>query len=149
MGTVNIPGVMLTPLKSISHPKGDVLHAMKASDTGFNGFGEAYFSTVNPGDVKGWKKHYRMTLNLVVPVGEIWFVLHDGREDRQGENSFFDVSLSTRNYHRLTVPPGVWVGFKGLGTDMNLLLNLANLEHDPSESENIPLDRIPFDWSRR
>ena len=149
MGTVVIPGMMLTPLKSITHPKGDVFHAMKSSDPGFTGFGEAYFSTIKPGDVKGWRKHLRMTLNLVVPVGEIWFVLQDGRVGSTAQHSFFDVSLSPKNYQRLTVPPGVWVGFKGLGSDLNLLLNLADLEHDPAESENIPLDRISFDWSRR
>lgn len=149
MGTVDMPGVLLTPLKSIFHPKGDVFHAMKASDPGFSGFGEAYFSTIRPGDVKGWKKHRRMTLNLVVPVGEIWFVLHDDRAGSTSAGSFFDVSLSSSNYQRLTVPPGVWMGFKGVGTVLSLLLNLANLEHDPAESENVPLDHIPFDWSRR
>ena len=34
-------GVILTPLKQIYHPKGDIFHAMKASDIGFIGFGEA------------------------------------------------------------------------------------------------------------
>lgn len=149
MGTVDIPGAVLTPLKSIFHPKGNVFHAMKKSDPGFDGFGEAYFSTVNPGDVKGWKKHLRMTMNLVVPVGEIWLVLYDGRNGSPAKGSFFDVCLSLQNYQRLTVPPGVWMGFKGLGTGLNLLLNLANREHDPAESENSALESIPFDWSRK
>lgn len=149
MDPITMPGVLLTPLKRILHPKGDVFHAMKASDPGFSGFGEAYFSTIKPGDIKGWKQHRHMTLNLVVPVGEIWFVLRDGRDSSPAGHAFFDVSLSPQNYQRLTVPPGVWVGFKGLGRDLNLLLNLADREHDPAESENIPLDRIPFDWSMR
>lgn len=38
-----IDGVLLTPLKQIAHPKGDVFHAMKCVDPGFEGFGEAYF----------------------------------------------------------------------------------------------------------
>ena len=50
-------GVVLTPLKQIKHPLGDLYHAMKKSDKDFSGFGEAYFSTVNQGCVKGWKKH--------------------------------------------------------------------------------------------
>lgn len=149
MGTVDIPGVALTPLKSVFHPKGNVFHAMKKSDPGFNGFGEAYFSTINCGDVKGWKKHLRMTMNLVVPVGEIWLVLHDDREGSSANGSFFDVCLSPQNYQRLTVPPGVWMGFKGLGSGLNLLLNLANMEHNPAESENIALEFFPFDWSRK
>jgi dTDP-4-dehydrorhamnose 3,5-epimerase len=146
MVNVTIEGVVLTRLKSILHPKGNVFHAMKKSDTGFTGFGEAYFSTVNYGDIKGWKKHLRMTMNLVVPVGEVRFVLHDDRNESSTKGSFFEVCLSPRNYQRLTVPPGVWMGFKGLGNDLNLLLNLANMEHDPEESENIPLTSISYEW---
>ena len=54
-----LDGVILTPLKKIGHPKGDVFHAMKLSDEGFCGFGEAYFSTVNKSEIKGWKKTYQ------------------------------------------------------------------------------------------
>lgn len=149
MGVVVIEGVVLTPLKSIFQAKGNVLHAMKKSDPGFNGFGEAYFSTVNCGDVKGWKKHLRMTMNLVVPVGEIRFVIYDGRNESSTKGSFFDVYLSQQNYQRLTVPPGVWMGFKGLGGNLNLLLNIADLAHDPDESENVSLDSIPYDWGKK
>ena len=53
-------GVILTPLKKIDHPKGDIYHAMKKSDHGYNGFGEVYFSTINKDDIKGWKKHLKM-----------------------------------------------------------------------------------------
>jgi len=133
-------GVILTPLKQIYHPKGDIFHAMKKSDPGFDAFGEAYFSTIHKGDVKGWKKHTQMTLNLVVPVGEIEFIVHDAQK-----NEFFSVKLSPENYQRLTVKPGLWMAFRGIG-EYNLLLNLANLEHDPSESENIELNHISYDW---
>ena len=53
-------GVILTPLKKIPNANGDVLRAMKASDKGFVGFGEAYFSCLNQGATKGWKKHNKM-----------------------------------------------------------------------------------------
>ena len=131
-------GVILTPLKQIHHPKGDVFHAMKKSDVGFDGFGEAYFSTIHQGDIKGWKKHTRMTLNLVVPIGEIEFIVYNEKE-------FFTVKLSSRNYQRLTVPSGLWMAFRGVG-ESNMLLNLASLEHDPEEAINQPLDAIPYAW---
>jgi len=133
-------GVILTPLKQIHHPKGDILHAMKASDVGFDGFGEAYFSTISKGEIKGWKKHTKMTLNLVVPVGKIEFVIYDGSE-------FFSVKLSKKNYQRLTVKPNLWLAFKGLSNE-NVLLNLANMEHVTAESENTALHNINYDWNR-
>ena len=130
--------VTLTPLRRIEHPKGDVFHVMKTSDKGFFGFGEAYFSTVNKFDIKGWKKHSKMTLNLVVVMGEVEFVVHNGID-------FFNVKLSKGNYQRLTVEPGLWVAFRGLSNE-NILLNLASIEHDPNESENVDLDAFDYDW---
>ena len=131
-------GVTLTPLKQITHPKGDIFHAMKASDDGFSGFGEAYFSTVNQGEVKGWKKHTEMTLNLVVVIGEIEFVVYD-------DNRFYGVKLSKNNYQRLTVESGLWLAFRGLDSE-NMLLNLASIEHDPNESENVDLGIFNYSW---
>ena len=132
-------GVTLTPLKQITHPKGDIFHAMKASDDGFFGFGEAYFSTVNQGEVKGWKKHTEMTLNLVVVTGEIEFVVYD-------DNSFYSVKLSKNNYQRLTVEPGLWLAFKGVSAE-NMLLNLASIEHNTNESENVDMYGFDYNWN--
>lgn len=147
MDKVNVKGVLLTPLKKIHHPKGDVFHGMKKSDVGFSGFGEAYFSTINFEDTKPWKKHHEMTLNFVVPIGEIRFVIFDDREDSPTKNNFFDVTLGDSYYQRITIPPGVWVAFSGVGVKYNLLLNLANLEHDPSEIERKDsLNEIAYQW---
>ena len=132
-------GVTLTPLKKITHPKGDIFHAMKASDDGFFGFGEAYFSTVNQGEVKGWKKHTEMTLNLVVVTGEIKFVVYD-------DNSFYSVKLSKNNYQRLTVESGLWLAFRGISVE-NMLLNLASIEHNTNESKNVDMYSFNYDWN--
>jgi len=139
-----LSGVRVTPLRRISHPQGDVFHGLKASDPGFCGFGEAYFSTVHGGAIKGWKKHRRMTLNLVVPVGTIRFVLAD---DRDGNAQVAEITLGLDFYARLTVPPGLWLAFQGRDQGLNLLLNVADLEHDPADAVSVPLDRIPYPWS--
>ena len=54
MDEINIEGVILTPLKKIHHPKGDVLHGLKKSDAEYSSFGEAYFSTINNGEIRIW-----------------------------------------------------------------------------------------------
>jgi len=131
-------GITLTPLKQIFNPKGNIFHAMKKSDSGFDGFGEAYFSTINRGDIKGWKKHTKMTLNLVVVSGEIEFVVYNTEE-------FFSVKLSHNNYQRLTVKPNLWMAFRGIGKN-NMLLNIANIEHDPNEAETRDLESIVYEW---
>jgi len=133
-------GVKLNPLKIISHPKGDILHAVKSSSKDFEKFGEAYFSKVNYKEIKGWKKHTEMTLNFVVPSGKIKFVVFNGSD-------FFTETISEENYKRLTIKPNLWVAFQGLSKDTNLVLNIASIEHDPNESINADLHKIIYDWT--
>ena len=135
-------GVIISPLKKIHHPKGDILHAIKRSDTGFNGFGEVYFSNINRGDIKGWKKHTKMILNLVVPVGEIEFVIYN-----ESQKKFFNIIISQKNYQRITINSGLWLAFQGIA-DQNILLNLSNIEHNPDEAINLNLDEIQYNWQR-
>ena len=133
-------GVILTPLKQIKSPKGDIFHAMKRSDAGYDGFEEAYFSTINKEDIKGWKKHTKMTLNIIVPVGEIEFIIYD--EDKR---EFESIKLSQKNYQRLTLKPNLWMAFRGIGS-YNMLLNLASIGHDPEESHNKSIEDIKYAW---
>src|SRR4030067_663575 len=110
-----IVGLLVTPLREIETPGGNVFHAMKASDAGYRGFGEAYFSTLQANSIKPWKRHNRMTLNIVVPIGKIRFVLYDDRTDSPSQNEFAEVVLGNPYcYARLTVPPRVWMAFQGV-----------------------------------
>ena len=142
----NIEGVFLTPLKKIRHPKGDIFHGMKKSDEGFTGFGEVYLSMVKQGEIKGWNRHKIMVLNLVVPMGEVTFVIYNDRGNSSSKDNFFRVTLSPSNYQRLTIPPGLWVAFKGDGDKANLVLNVASIEHDPNETDRLGLDQVNYNW---
>jgi dTDP-4-dehydrorhamnose 3,5-epimerase len=132
----------LTELKIIEQTQGYVMHGMRSSDGSCAGFGEAYFSTVNNGMIKGWKLHRKMTLNLIVPHGEIRFVVHGASADSLGGEVLpvLDVVLGSKNYSRLTVPPGFWVAFQGASAVSNILLNIANIEHDQAEAINRSTD---------
>ena len=133
-------GITLTSLNKIYHPKGEILKVIKKSDTTFNEFGEAYFSTINQGDIKGWKKHTEMILNLVVVIGEIEIVVYN-----ETLREFFNVRISKNNYQRLTVKAGLWVAFRGMGSH-NILFNLSNIEHNPNEAINVDIDKIDYMW---
>lgn len=141
-----IDGVILSPQKIINTVGGNVLHVIKNQDKTFSGFGEAYFSLVNNGVVKGWKRHTKMIMNLVVPIGEIQFVIFDDRKNSKTYKNYQEIILSIDNYCRLTVPPMLWIAFKGKGDQMNILLNVANIQHSTDEVENKSLESIPFVW---
>ena len=141
-----IDDVIITPLEIIETFGGNVMHAMKKTDLGYADFGEAYFSEIEKNTVKAWKRHREMTLNLIVPLGKIKFVLLD---DRKGSNNRFqEVIISKENYCRLTVPPMIWVGFKGLSSFKSILLNIASIPHNPNEVDKKEIDKIEFDWNR-
>ena len=144
-----IEGVIITPLDVVNTIGGNVLHGMKSTDQGYSGFGEAYFSTVESGAIKGWKRHHLMTLNLMVPVGAIRFVIYDDRQNSSSTNKFQKILLSRcDHYSRLTVPPMVWLGFQGRDKDTNILLNIASIEHSPSEVDRREINEIEFDWDK-
>lgn len=143
MGAMNVDQIIVTPLKRVLVAGGDVLHAMKRSDPGFVDFGEVYFSQIEQGAVKAWKRHLRMTLNLVVPVGAVQFVFMDD------EGATREEVVGADRYVRLTVPPGLWFGFKGLVSPCSLLLNVADIPHDPSEIERKEMGAFKFDWERQ
>ena len=140
-----IKDVLITPLTIIDVPGGNVLHAIKKTDDGYKGFGEAYFSQIKLNVIKAWKRHERMTLNIVVPIGKIRFVMFDDRD--LANTQLQELVISDKNYCRLTIPPKIWVGFQGLSKDDSVILNVANIEHDSSESDQVVVDNIEYDWS--
>lgn len=142
MGKVSLRDVIVTPLARISTVGGDVLHAMKQNDAGYATFGEAYFSWVEIGAVKAWKRHTLMTMNIVVPVGNVRFVFH-----QDGTDEFRIEDIGVDRYARITVPPGIWFGFKGLVAPQSLVLNIASIPHDPSEVKRLALSEINYEWS--
>jgi len=139
MGAISIDNILVTSLKRIQVNGGDVLHAM--NDIQVSGFvlGEAYFSFVDPSFIKAWKRHREMTLNLVVPIGDVKFVFYDG-------NKFRSETIGGKNFARITVPPGIWFGFQGVHENSSLLLNLADIPHDPLEVERRNINGIKYEW---
>jgi dTDP-4-dehydrorhamnose 3,5-epimerase len=133
MGSIINNKIIVTPLKQIHVEGGNVLHALKKMDNGYHGFGEAYFSWINNGSIKAWKRHMRMTMNLIVPVGNVQFVFLTDEGSIIGQEI-----IGEDNYVRITVPPGIWFGFKGEFASKSLVLNLASITHDPDEVERLP-----------
>lgn len=133
-------GVCFIRLRIIETGKGVVKHALKSTEPAFRGFGEVYFSMIDKGAIKGWKLHSKMHLNLVVPVGDVRFYFLDADCVR-----FVDVG--SKNHGRLTVSPGVWMAFEGLA-DVNAVMNLASIEHDPSEQKSRPINHLQLEHSK-
>ena len=136
--------ILVTSLAQIEVPGGNVMHAIKTTDLGFSDFGEAYFSSINYTSIKAWKRHTKMTMNIIVPVGRVLFAFAI-----KNENDFYEFrseEIGGDNYSRITVPPMIWFGFQGMSPGGSLALNIANIAHDPNEIERLNLEKINFPW---
>lgn len=144
-----IEGVHVRPLRKIPDERGAILHMLIEDDPYFERFGEIYFSAVYPGVIKGWHIHKKMTLNYAVIVGAIKLVLYDDREGSPTKGQVQELVVGEENYCLVTIPPMVWNGFKGVGTETAIVANCATLPHDPTEiSRKDPFDpSIPYDWA--
>ena len=80
-----------------------------------------------------------MTLNLVVPVGAVKFVIYDDREGSPTRGQFEEITLSPEScYQRLTVAPGLWMAFYGEGEGhYPVLMDIIPEPHDPSEASRM------------
>lgn len=145
----SIDGVVATRLREIADARGAVLHMLRADAADFTRFGECYFSEVVPGAVKAWKRHRVQTQNLAVPVGRLRLVIFDDRESSPTRGQLDVAELGRPDaYYRVRLPPGVWYGFACAGSEPALVVNCADLAHDPSESETREQadPTIPFSW---
>jgi len=144
-----IDGLGIHALVQIPDLRGTVLHMIRNDSQDFHGFGECYFSEILPSAVKAWKFHLNQMQNLAVPVGRVRLVVFDDREGSgtRGQVQVLDLGRPD-NYFRVTIPPQLWYGFSCISAQPALLVNFANIPHDPSESITSPIDeaKIPYHW---
>jgi len=126
-----IEGVVIKPLSQFEDERGKVMHMLRSDSEIFDQFGEVYFSYVNPGMVKAWKRHQLMTQLLTVPYGQVDFVLFDDRKASGTFGKTQQVHIGDREHQLLKIPQLIWYGFKGMASHRSLIVNCADLPHDP------------------
>lgn len=143
-----IDGVIVHPLKKIADERGMVMHMIRADSPYFEKFGEIYFSTVKPGIVKAWKRHFKMTQHFAVPVGKIRLVIYDDRKDSSSSGKIDVLEIGEDNYCLVKIPPLLWYGFQGISIMPAIIANCTDLTYEPHEVErlNPTNNNIPFDW---
>ena len=144
-----IQGVVITPLRRIPDERGAIFHMLREDAPHYERFGEIYFSMVYPGAIKAWHIHSEMALNYAVPMGMIKMVLHDDRDGSPTKGETMELHIGEMNYVLVTVPVGVWNGFKGEGTTPALVANCSTIAHRADEIGRMdPFENhIGYDWS--
>jgi dTDP-4-dehydrorhamnose 3,5-epimerase len=148
-----IEGVKVKHLRVHPDQRGRLMEILRRDDDCFTKFGQAYITTVYPGVVKAWHYHKVQEDNLAVLTGMIQIALYDARDGSptQGEVNVFHVGI--HNPMLIHVPPFVYHGFKNVGAEEAIVLNLPTEVYDreaPDEYRIDPHDNdIPHDWTRR
>ena len=123
----------LNDLQTFQDERGFVKHGMRCDDVNSYGIREVYFSNVKNGYYKGWKKHQKMILNIIVISGEMIFYLANN-----DFSEFIDFSLSHKDQKRLTIMPNQWVAFTSAINTSSTLINISNLINNEDIVESKP-----------
>ncbi|UCC76349.1 MAG: dTDP-4-dehydrorhamnose 3,5-epimerase family protein [Anaerolineales bacterium] len=148
-----IEGVRVRRLRLIPDERGYLMELMRSDWEEFVKFGQVYVTAVYPGVVKGWHYHKLQTDHFVCIQGMAKVVLYDAREGSPTRGEVSEFFMGCLNPIMLTIPRGVFHGFKGISEDMTLIVNVPTEVYNYDEPDEYRLpphtDEIPYDWSRK
>ena len=146
-----IDGVKIKKLQRHADERGCLTEILRRDDEIFVEFGQIYASVNYPGVIRAWHYHKKQDDFFAVVKGMAKVVLYDAREGSptRGEvNEFFP---GEQNMILLKVPIGVYHGYKTIGVEPSILLNLPTQPYDPSDPDEyrLPHDspEVPYDWA--
>jgi len=150
MGKNMIEGVKTKKLRVIPDERGWLMEILRADDELFEKFGQVYVTTAYPGVVKAWHYHKKQTDNFTCIKGMMKVALYDARGDSPTYKKVNEFFVGEKNPILISVPPGVYHGFKAIGTETAYFLSIPTLPYNYEEPDEfrLPPDtkEIPYDW---
>ncbi|MCA9242793.1 MAG: dTDP-4-dehydrorhamnose 3,5-epimerase family protein [Phycisphaerales bacterium] len=144
---------VLKPLKLIPDERGWLMEVLRRDDPLFTQFGQAYVTVAYPDVVKAWHCHRVQVDHFTVLSGMGKIVLYDGRENSPTYRQIDEHFLGTQHRAILRIPNGVWHGFKAVGGEPAMILNIPTEPYnhaDPDELRAPPHGGpIDYDWTRK
>lgn len=150
---VRVHGVKTKPLRLIPDERGWLMEILRSDDTElFTTFGQVYVSATYPGVVKAWHYHERQVDNFACVSGMVKLVLVDTRPDSPTNGAVDEFFIGTQNPLLVQVPCLVYHGWKCIGPEVSLVVNVPNEPYHyaaPDEHRLSPHDTLAYDWTRR
>lgn len=148
-----IEGVKTKALRVVPDERGWLMEILRADDAElFTRFGQVYVSATYPGVVKAWHYHQRQVDNFACVSGMVKLVLVDTRPDSPTNGAVNEFYLGSQNPTIVQVPNLVYHGWKCIGTDTALVVNVPNETYrydEPDEYRLEPHGSLPYDWTRK
>jgi dTDP-4-dehydrorhamnose 3,5-epimerase len=147
-----IHGVKTKPLRLVPDERGWLMEILRADESElFTTFGQVYVSATYPGVVKAWHYHRVQVDHFACVAGMVKLVLVDTREDSPTKGMVNEFFLGTLNPMLVQVPNLVYHGWKCVGQETALVVNVPTEPYrhaDPDEYRLEPHGTLPYDWSR-
>ncbi len=146
-----IEGVKVRRLRFIPDERGYLMEMLRSDWEEYERFGQVYVTAAYPGVVKAWHYHELQTDHFVCVHGMAKIVLYDRREDSPTHGELNEFFIGELNPRLIKIPPSVVHGFKGVGQDVALIVNVPTelYNYDDPDEHRLPYDteEIPYDWS--
>jgi len=149
-----IHDVKTKKLRVIPDDRGRLMEILRSDDEAFENFGQVYLSTTYPGVVKAWHFHKLQKDNFCCVKGMVQLVLADTREDSPSKGAIDEFVIGEHNPLLVQVPIGVYHGWKCLGPEESLVINIPTNTYNYEEPDEYRLDPhdngiIEYDWTTR
>lgn len=148
-----IAGVKTKGLRPIADERGWLMEILRNDETELlPKFGQVYVSATYPGVVKAWHYHKKQVDNFVCVAGMVKLVLVDTREDSPTHNLVNEFFIGALNPMLVQVPNLVYHGWKCIGQEPSLVVNVPSEPYDresPDEYRLEPHGTLPYDWTRK
>lgn len=148
-----IDGVVARRLEAHLDERGRLIELFRADEDGLPAFGQVHLSTVHPGAIKAWRRHKQRTDVLACVRGTVRLGLFDPRPTSKTFEQVNELFIGPENPLRVTIPPRVWFGLKGVGTEEAIVVVWTDEAYNPlapdEERWDPVVNEIPFDWESR
>lgn len=145
-----IAGVAINNLRINPDERGWLMEIFRCDNPLYTSFGQVYLTTAYPGVVKAWHYHKKQTDNFTCIRGMMKVVLYDARKEAQTYKELMELFIGERNPVLIHVPPGIYHGFKAIGSETAYFVNIPTLPYDYKNPDEyrLPPDssEIPYDW---
>ena len=148
-----IDGVKVTPLKVLPDERGRLMEIMRCDDDVFEKFGQVYMTTAYPGVVKAWHYHKIQSDHFSVVKGMMKLALYDDRDGSPTRGEVNEFFLGVHNPILVKIPKGVYHGFKAIGVEEAVVINVPTEPYNREQPDEYRLDAhdndIPYDWAQK
>lgn len=147
-----IQDVETKKLKLISDDRGRLMEILRCDDKIFQRFGQVYFTTAFPGVTKAWHYHKKQDDHFCCIRGRMRLALYDARKNSQTLGKIDEFELGLDNPLLVKIPKQVYHGFKCIGPEEALVINLPTRAYNRDNPDEYRIDAfrndIPYDWRK-